>query len=252
MERGLTGNKMKYIAAAAMVVDHIGMVFLSVQTIPGLLCRIVGRLTAPIMIYLLTEGYAHTSNRKKYGIRLLVFALISQIPYCLMQYGLPHMDVATGERVMPTFWETVLHPDFNMLFTLFLSFLALYVYDLVPGFTLRCVLFGGIYGLSMFCDWGMVAPIYAIAFAAHRDSRSEQAKWFSIVTVGYVIVGILFCVSSDQNWYGQLWQAGLFLFLPFLFLYNGERGCKGAFHKWFFYVFYPLQFIILWLIKYVM
>ena len=55
MERGLTGNKMKYIAAAAMVVDHIGMVFLSVQTIPGLLCRIVGRLTAPIMIYLLTE-----------------------------------------------------------------------------------------------------------------------------------------------------------------------------------------------------
>ena len=113
------------------------------------------------------------------------------------------------------------------------------------------VLFGGIYGLSMFCDWGMVAPIYAIAFAAHRDSRSEQAKWFSIVTVGYVIIGILFCVSSDQNWYGQLWQAGLFLFLPFLFLYNGERGSKGAFHKWFFYVFYPLQFIILWLIKYV-
>ncbi len=249
MGRGLTGNQLKYIAVTAMVLDHVGMVFLSINTIPGLLCRIVGRLTAPIMCFLLSEGYAYTSNRRRYGIRLLIFGLLSQIPYALINYGIPTQDPLTGQMNRPTFWEAVLHPDFNMILTLFLCFLALYVYDLVPGFQLRCVLFGAIFAAAMFCDWGLAAPVYTLAFAIFRESRAEQAKWFSFITIGYVAIQTMFCISSDQNWYGQMWQLGLFLFLPFLFLYNGARGSKAKFHKWFFYLFYPLHLVGFWLLK---
>ena len=41
---------------------------------------------------------------------------------------------------------------------------------------------------------------------------------------------------------------GLLLFLPFLFLYNGERGSRNPFHKWFFYLFYPLHLLALGLL----
>ncbi|ERL25899.1 TraX family protein [Leptotrichia sp. HMT-225] len=40
-------------------------------------------------------------------------------------------------------------------------------------------------------------------------------------------------------------QVITFLFLPFIFLYNGKKGSKVPIHKWFFYIFYPLQFWIL-------
>ncbi|MBP5415562.1 MAG: hypothetical protein ILN61_10040 [Lachnospiraceae bacterium] len=39
--------------------------------------------------------------------------------------------------------------------------------------------------------------------------------------------------------------------MPFLFTfcYNGEPGSRAAFHKWFFYIFYPLHIMIIYLIK---
>ncbi len=247
MERGLSRNVLKYIAVIAMVIDHIGMEFVPITTIPGMLCRIVGRLTMPIMALFLAEGYYYTSSRKKYGTRLLIFALISQIPYALMNYG----DVIReGETRWSTILKGILHPDFNFIFTLFFSFLILYVYDMVPGYNKRCVLIGLLIGASMFCDWGLVAPLAALAFYIHREDRKQQAKWFCWIATGTIVMSILFCISKDLHWYGELWQAGLFLFVPLLFLYNGEPGSKAAFHKWFFYLFYPLHMLVIWMIKF--
>ena len=250
-----TRNAIKYYAVLAMVIDHIGMFFLPVSTIPGLLCRVVGRLTAPIMCFFLAEGYVHTSNRRKYGMRLAVFGLLSQIPYALAHYGVPSRDPILSDSAAGAAgfswertWNAILTPDFNMIITLFLSFLILYVYDLVPGYNKRVIFIGLLLAASMLCDWGLVAPLYVLAFAVCREDRKKQLRYFSLVTVGYVAMQTLFCIVNGRHWYGQLWQLGLFLFIPVILLYNGESGSRSAFHKWFFYCFYPAHFLFFWAI----
>ena len=88
-------NQLKYIAVIAMMIDHIGMFLLSpgpgdasaLQVALYALLRTTGRLTAPLMLFFLTEGYVRTSSKIKYGIRLLVFGIASQIPYALSHYN---------------------------------------------------------------------------------------------------------------------------------------------------------------------
>ena len=72
-KNGLDRNRIKYIALIAMLIDHFAMFFLSHSIAQASVSRIalysfmrvIGRLTAPIMIYFLVEGFIHTSSRKK-------------------------------------------------------------------------------------------------------------------------------------------------------------------------------------------
>lgn len=115
MTAGLNRNAMKYIAIAAMLIDHIGMMFVPVTTPLGVLCRVIGRLTAPVMCLFIAEGYRHTHSRLQYALRLLLFAVISQFPYAYLHYG------------------TILSFDFNVLFTLLAGFITLLCYDKIKN-----------------------------------------------------------------------------------------------------------------------
>ena len=70
-------QKLKWLAIIAMTVDHIAYLFVEQNTLLYYFMRMFGRLTAPIMVFLLTEGYRHTRSRKKYLARLFMFAGIS-------------------------------------------------------------------------------------------------------------------------------------------------------------------------------
>jgi len=75
----LSNSKLKIIALIAMTIDHVGYTLY-----PNLvILRIIGRVAFPIYCFLLVEGFRYTSSRKRYFIRLLVFALISEIPFDL-------------------------------------------------------------------------------------------------------------------------------------------------------------------------
>lgn len=87
-QRDLTSNSLKYIAIIAMFFDHFFAVFLSQDSIEGILSRIPGRVVAPIMCYLIAEGFFYTSNVKKYVNRMLIFAAISHFPF-VIYFGLP-------------------------------------------------------------------------------------------------------------------------------------------------------------------
>lgn len=79
----LNSNALKIIAVTAMIVDHATFWLLSSDSALYVILRIFGRFAAPIMCYLIAEGYFHTSNKKKYCKRLFIFALISHYPYIL-------------------------------------------------------------------------------------------------------------------------------------------------------------------------
>ena len=227
----LSRNKLKIIAVIAMLLDHVGWMFFGIDNPAGFVMRLIGRLTAPVMCMFLAQGYVHTSSVKKYAVRLLLFGLISQ-PFYAFAHGF-----------------SILTADFNMILTLFLSFLVLIIYDKMNNDSLKFVLIAVCIAFSYFCDWGIIAPLWVLGFYIYRENKEKQTAMFSIVSVVYIISCVLSGLSEGSGWYSQLWQTGLLLFIPLIFLYNGEGGRKSAFSKWFFYIFYPLHLAVLEIIN---
>lgn len=229
----LNRTQLKFIAVIAMLIDHAGMLFIPITTPLGLTCRIIGRLTAPIMFFFLSEGYFYTSSKRKYGERLLLFALISQLPYSLARYG--------------TFFAL----DFNVIFTFFISFLILSALETVKKPLLKWGLIVSLIFVSSFCDWGVVAPLWVIFFHVYRGEKNSQALAFSLTVLAMAVLSVISCIERGYNWYGELWQLGLLMFLPLFYLYNGEKGANGTFGKWFFYIVYPLHLLVFGIIKHI-
>jgi len=82
---GLTSNAIKIIAIIAMTIDHIAWAFFPHYSLDLIILsmKIIGRLTAPIMMFFIAEGYYHTKNIKKYIFRLFIFAIISHFAYAI-------------------------------------------------------------------------------------------------------------------------------------------------------------------------
>ena len=79
----LDGTMLKLIAMTSMVFDHAGDLFFHDQ----LWMRMIGRLAMPLFSFCIAEGYRYTKDRKKYLLRMGLFALISEIPFDLAFAG---------------------------------------------------------------------------------------------------------------------------------------------------------------------
>ena len=80
MSRGLNRDEIKLIAMGTMLLNHIATVFMEPGTFLYELFVDIGYFTAITMCYFLVEGWRYTHSRKRYALRLLLFALLSQIP----------------------------------------------------------------------------------------------------------------------------------------------------------------------------
>ena len=106
LRHGLNGNQLKLIAVVSMLCDHAAIRLLAYGLIPALretgadaaadlwnqvfwILRSVGRMAFPIYVFLLVEGFCHTANRRRYAMRLGIFALLSEVPYDLLLFGKP-------------------------------------------------------------------------------------------------------------------------------------------------------------------
>jgi len=221
----LDGTVLKIIAMISMVFDHVGDLFFPSLMWP----RMIGRLAMPLFSFCMAEGYAHTRDRKKYLLRMGLFALISEIPFDLAfegRIGLSHQ---------------------NIMLSFFLAILALMSYDGIrggkdaeakpvpPGKTLLAWLVVAAFAalaLLLRADYTVFAVIAVFLFYVLRQKhpliRSGAGVAFLSLTrtVGY------YCATG-------------FSIIP-LALYNGKRG-RGL--KWLFYVFYPGHLLLLAAIK---
>lgn len=229
---GLTSNQIKWAAIAAMLIDHAAWAFVPTYSFWGQVMHVIGRITAPTMCFFLAEGYAHTRSFWKYAARLGAFALVSHVPFVLFETGTPL-------RLFP----------FSVLYTLFLSLLAIRVWDRVRSQALRFAALAALSVLSLPGDWMFFDLFFTLAFWRNRGNFRRQALSFTALAIGMVLAGTLNAVLSGGTVYEQLFQTGVLLCLPLLSRYNGERGggrCAG----WAFYIFYPAHLLVIGLLKY--
>ncbi len=224
----LSGSMLKMIAMITMLIDHTGMAVLSQlpQALTPLfyfgdtpislyrISRDIGRVAFPIFCFLLVEGFRHTHNRFLYGRNLLLFALISEIPWNIIHTN------------------TLYYEKQNIFFTLFLGYLAFCVMEHFQNnqaAQFLCITF--LLGIStvLQADYGWRGFIFLLIMYILRNEKASQA-----------IIG--------SCWLYYEWKA-CFAFLS-INMYNGQRGFikrKGA--KYLFYAFYPLHLTVLILIR---
>ena len=221
----LSGSALKCIALFTMIVDHVGLHLLRNSGIVLLdtgmgtltlftLMRKVGRLAFPIYCFLLVEGFLHTHNRKKYGLNLLVFALISEIPWDLEHTG------------------NLQYPVQNVFFTLFLGYAGLCCIEELkdrPWEQLISLIAVTLVAMNLKADYGLGGFAFILVMYLLREEKILQA-----------VVGT--CIESGG------WAAGL-AFIP-INLYNGKRGfIRGKVMKYAFYAAYPVHIMIIYLIR---
>lgn len=221
----MTSFVLKFIAVISMIFDHLGYVLFDKFSF----MNYIGRLAFPIFAFSITEGYIHTRNLKKYFIRLIIFALISQIPYMLF------INIFTSTFTL------------NILFTLVLGLFAITIYDKSKNKLL-----------------GMLSVISCAVLAhfLHFDYG-----WFgiAIIFIFYIFknkklyINFAFCITTFINYFYSyittFRKEYLFIILfcclslvP-INLYNGNKG-KNI--KYFLYIFYPLHLILLYLLTFIL
>ena len=226
--RVLSGSALKLIAVITMIIDHVGAYFprqtAAILLFPGsinlklyTLLRFIGRISFPVFCFLLVEGYLHTRNRKRYAIRLLLFALISELPWNLAHTG------------------TLRYATQNVFFTLLISFLGLCVIGRIEE-----------EGRCSKASLGMLLLLLITANALQCDYGSSG---FGFVMMLYILRRTtLFQALVGSCMLSSRWQAGL-AFLP-IGLYNGKRGfLKTRVASLLFYAIYPLQLAAFYLIR---
>jgi len=232
LNRGLNRNQIKYIAIAAMLVDHIAWLFVRPFTPLWEIMHFIGRITGPTMAVFIAEGCRYTKDINRYTLRLGIFALISWPCFSLMETG----------RITA---------QFGVIYTLFLSLLALRVWDAKCHIVIKLLCIGALLYLSSYGDWSYYDIIYALI--AHIFFEKKELRWglHTLVAVIDIVILEQSAMSYGYPWWAYSLELGVLLPpLIFFFFYNGQPGSKKTVHKWFFYVFYPLHMLVLWYIKY--
>lgn len=225
----LNGFHLKLIAICTMLIDHMGYTLF-----PGVMwLRCVGRVAFPIFCFLIAEGCVYTHDRKKYAARLLVFALLSEIPYNLMNSGM--------------IWDPY---DQNVLWTLLTGALVCWLIDwalkkcTVWAFVLTGAVMLAAYwlleiGNTDYGGWGM---LLVAAFYCVRRCLYPQVAKMAIQAIGlaFFSIGVMGGYLSIELW-------SLAALAP-IWLYNGQRGFSHKAVQYGFYAFYPVHILILSLI----
>lgn len=235
----LSAAALHILAMAFMLMDHLWATLLPAQE--WLTC--VGRIAFPIFAFMAVEGYFHTHNLKKYLLRMLIFAVISEVPFDLMYGGT---------------WFYPVHQ--NVIWTLMMGLVGIhlmetvrkkkstFVYILVSTIV---VILGGLLGTLSMVDYYGIGVLTVFIFYFFRGR-----KWWCLLgqmlTLYWVNVEMLGGLMYPIRLFGmefELCQQGLALLalLP-IWLYRGRQGYHSKPFQYFCYAFYPIHMLVIVLV----
>jgi hypothetical protein len=242
-----------------MVCDHLPYLFEFAREeyyyFPWILMHSFGRITAPIFFYLLALGYRRTRNANRYTVRLLVFALISYVPYIWYFEGAP----PNAQNLL----------NLNVIFTMLVGLLLLRAIHEVRDIALKAICIVLCLLLGYWCDYGL----FGIAMILICDIAKDR-RLGTVLGMGAVIMVSVYsktngfftddipAVQYPLVLFGNLFfQAYLFLLLcqlvPLIFIARHRTWFAGSaveptpgfWAKWGFYIFYPAHITVLLLIR---
>ncbi len=226
--KGISAFWLKMIAIIGMTLQHTAIVFnaqlpFGVKTVMYL----AGGLTFPIMAFLLVEGYRKTSNLGRYLLRLLIFAVIAQIPFML----------AFNTNAL------------NIMFTLLLGLILLWLYDSMNDKFVFLALFLLVNIFTMNFDWGLIGLPLVVAFGTIKHPHNRIILPISLMVILEEIYLLAFVSFSEASCFYAFFYAGCLCVIPLLLMYSGRKG-KSV--KYLFYVFYPAHLILLFVLRYLL
>ena len=236
VKQGLSSNALKMIAIIAMTVDHLAwLLFPGYSTVSvAIIMHIIGRLTAPIMIFFIVEGYFRTSNIMKYIRRMFVFAAFSHFAYALM----------FSKNFIPFQNSFFDQTSVMWTFALGLTALAISKSDNPKLKQWHKTVLVWICLIAAFpADWSTPAAVSILYMGQNREDFKKQTVWFMLWMALYAIVYAVFL----NPFYGLL-QICVALAIPLWRMYNGTHG-KWRGMKWLFYFYYPVHLAILGIIR---
>lgn len=235
----LSAAALHILAMAFMLMDHLWATLLPAQE--WLTC--VGRIAFPIFAFMAVEGYFHTHNLKKYLLRMLIFAVISEVPFDLMYGGT---------------WFYPVHQ--NVIWTLMMGLAgihlmetvrkkkSIFVYILVSAIV---VIVGGLLGtLSMVDYYGIgVLTVFIFYFFRGRKWWCLLGQMLALYWVNVELLGGLMYPIRLFGMEFELCQQGLALLalLP-IWLYRGRQGYHSKPFQYFCYAFYPIHMLVIVLV----
>ena len=226
--RVFSGAQLKYIAFLSMLVDHVNKALMyPLLTENGFLryvsdvFDILGRVAFPLFMFFLVEGFFKTGNRFKYLLNLIVFGIISEIPFDLFQSAVLFQSNSN-----------------NVMFTLALALVMIWVIDelkvpksyIIPPvlwFPVSIIIVITVCLLSMI--WGLDYEYHGILIA-----------YFFYIFRNNPILSIIGGYLSIFKTPWALLGFGLTL------TYNGKRGKQNKILN---YLFYPVHLLILGLLR---
>ncbi len=232
----LTAAVLHIIAMTLMLMDHLWATLLPARE--WLTCA--GRVAFPIFAFMAVEGYFHTRSFKKYILRMLLFAVLSEIPFDLMYGGT---------------WFYPVHQ--NVLWTFLLGLLGVWLMEQVRKkgktwmYLLVCVLVvpaGLVLGTLCMVDYyGVgVLTVFVFYFLHGRKwwcflGQLAALYWLNVELLG----GLMYPVQLFGMEF-ELCQQGLALLalIP-IWLYRGRQGYRSKPFQYLCYAFYPVHMLLL-------
>lgn len=236
----ITSYMLHLIAMALMLCDHLWGTI-----VPGnewLTC--IGRLSMPIFAFLIVEGYFHTSNLRRYVQRLLVFALISEIPFNLM----------TGSRLFYPIHQNILWSFLISLGLIHLNEKAKATHQRfrILVVAVLSILFGSLIGLVTMVDYYHAGVLTVLIFYFFRG-KSLWHRLGQLIGIWYVHAELLGGLGYELMLFGHLFflkqQSLAVLALIPIWFYRGKQGTYNKVLKAVYYWFYPVHLLILGILK---
>ena len=224
----LSGASLKLIAILSMLIDHVNKALIypnltsnnGALTVVSNLFDIIGRIAFPLFCFFVVEGYFKTRNRKKYLLNLLIFGVISEVPF----------DMFTTASFFNMNWN-------NVMFTLALVLVTIWIIDI-----LKEKMQNRPKALWYIVSWIIVLLMCTVAMLLALDYEHHA------ILIGYFFylfhdVRLLSIPFGYASMYDQPWAL---LGFGLTLTYNGQRGRQ---HKMLNYWFYPAHLLILGVLR---
>ena len=215
---------LKLIAITAMTADHVSTYLMDHGTVAYEVCQFFGNFTIVIMSYFIVQGIKYTHSIRRYTIRMLIWAVISQLPYYLLRhdYGL------------------------NVLVTLLGSLVAVYLLD-KKGWIYYFLAFAAFLPVSLFSDWAFLPLIFTMIF---YEADKHDRKWLPIILLPIVMFVARTLMSEDAigRYISEAVTFAIITAAIYLLKDSTERRIKGMIPGFIFYACYPIHLGILWMI----